>query len=128
VPVETRTGPIQTRLPATAPRRKAIRLRTMRLARMSFSGDAQWKRHSSEIGRSMNCKLVIRPRWYGSSDDIDLFAAVSGDVNPDHLDATFAATDLFGHIVAHGMWTGALVSACSVPSCPDQAQFISNKA
>ena len=43
-------------------------------------------------------------------DDIDLFAAVSGDVNPAHLDATFAATDLFGHIVAHGMWTGALVS------------------
>jgi phosphate acetyltransferase len=44
-------------------------------------------------------------------DDIDLFAKVSGDVNPAHLDATFAATDLFGHIVAHGMWTGALVSA-----------------
>jgi phosphate acetyltransferase len=44
-------------------------------------------------------------------DDIDLFAAVSGDVNPAHLDATFAATDLFGHIVAHGMWTAALVSA-----------------
>ncbi len=44
-------------------------------------------------------------------DDIDLFATLSGDVNPAHLDATFAATDLFGHIVAHGMWTGALVSA-----------------
>lgn len=44
-------------------------------------------------------------------DDIDLFAAVSGDANPAHLDATFAATDLFGHIVAHGMRTAALVSA-----------------
>ncbi|MBU8542743.1 bifunctional enoyl-CoA hydratase/phosphate acetyltransferase [Roseomonas sp. ROY-5-3] len=44
-------------------------------------------------------------------DDIELFARVSGDVNPAHLDATFAATGLFGHIVAHGMWTGALVSA-----------------
>jgi phosphate acetyltransferase len=44
-------------------------------------------------------------------DDIDLFAAVSGDVNPAHLDATFAATDLFGHVIAHGMWTAALVSA-----------------
>ena len=40
-------------------------------------------------------------------DDIKLFAAVSGDGNPAHLDATFAATDLFGYIVAHGMWTGA---------------------
>ena len=44
-------------------------------------------------------------------DDIDLFAAVSGDANPAHLDTAFAATDLFGHIVAHGMWTGALISA-----------------
>jgi len=44
-------------------------------------------------------------------DDIDLFAAVSGDVNPAHLDAAFASTGLFGHVVAHGMWTGALVSA-----------------
>lgn len=44
-------------------------------------------------------------------DDIDLFAAVSGDVNPAHLDAGFAATNQFGHIIAHGMWSGALVSA-----------------
>ncbi|VWB96204.1 bifunctional enoyl-CoA hydratase/phosphate acetyltransferase [Burkholderia lata] len=46
-----------------------------------------------------------------SRDDIDLFAALSGDVNPAHVDAAFAAHDLFGHIVVHGMWTGALVSA-----------------
>ncbi|PZW48255.1 phosphate butyryltransferase [Humitalea rosea] len=44
-------------------------------------------------------------------DDIELFAAVSGDVNPAHMDAGFAATDPFGHIVAHGMWTAALISA-----------------
>ncbi len=44
-------------------------------------------------------------------DDIDLFAVVSGDTNPAHLDATFAAGDIFGHVVAHGMWTAALVSA-----------------
>lgn len=43
-------------------------------------------------------------------DDIDLFAIVSGDVNPAHTDAAFAATDFFGHIVAHGMWTAALIS------------------
>ncbi|CAN7594140.1 bifunctional enoyl-CoA hydratase/phosphate acetyltransferase [Trinickia sp. LjRoot230] len=44
-------------------------------------------------------------------DDIALFAAVSGDVNPAHLDAAFAAQDVFGHVVVHGMWTGALISA-----------------
>lgn len=44
-------------------------------------------------------------------DDIDLFAAVSGDMNPTHIDAAFAAGDQVGHVVAHGMWTAALVSA-----------------
>ncbi|WP_029004458.1 bifunctional enoyl-CoA hydratase/phosphate acetyltransferase [Azorhizobium doebereinerae] len=46
-----------------------------------------------------------------SEDDIKLFAAVSGDVNPAHLDAAYAATDMFGHVVIHGMWTGALISS-----------------
>ncbi len=44
-------------------------------------------------------------------DDIACSRAVSGDENPTHLDVTYAATDMFGHIVAHGMWTGALISA-----------------
>ena len=44
-------------------------------------------------------------------EDIELFAAVSGDTNPAHLDDAFAATDIFHHIVAHGMWGGALISA-----------------
>lgn len=44
-------------------------------------------------------------------DDIELFATVSGDVNPSHLDANFAAAGRFGDIVAHGMWTAELVSA-----------------
>lgn len=44
-------------------------------------------------------------------NDIDLFAAVSGDFNPAHVDPAFAATGLFGHVVVHGMWTAALISA-----------------
>lgn len=43
--------------------------------------------------------------------DIQLFAAVSGDINPAHLDDAFAATDIFHHVIAHGMWGGALISA-----------------
>jgi phosphate acetyltransferase len=46
-----------------------------------------------------------------TENDIELFALVSGDVNPAHLDAEFAATDIFGKPVAHGMWTASLVSA-----------------
>ena len=46
-----------------------------------------------------------------TQEDIELFAVVSGDVNPAHLDPAYAETDLFHKIIAHGMWTGALISA-----------------
>jgi len=43
--------------------------------------------------------------------DIQLFAVLSGDVNPQHLDAEFAASTRFHGVIAHGMWGGALISA-----------------
>jgi acyl dehydratase len=45
-----------------------------------------------------------------SRRDIELFAIVSGDVNPAHLDEQYAREDMFHRLVAHGMWVGALVS------------------
>ncbi|MFA7306696.1 MAG: bifunctional enoyl-CoA hydratase/phosphate acetyltransferase [Hyphomicrobium sp.] len=57
-----------------------------------------------EIGESASLTRLV------SEDDIKLFAATSGDVNPAHLDAAYAATDIFGHVVIHGMWTAALLS------------------
>jgi phosphate acetyltransferase/phosphate butyryltransferase len=42
--------------------------------------------------------------------DIDLFAIMSGDVNPAHVDEAFAKSDMFHKVVAHGMWGGALFS------------------
>lgn len=50
--------------------------------------------------------------------DIVLFAEVSGDVNPVHLDAEFAAGTMFKERIAHGMWTGALVSAALALELP----------
>lgn len=50
--------------------------------------------------------------------DIVLFAACSGDVNPVHLDKDYAATTPFGEPIAHGMWTGALVSAAIATQLP----------
>jgi phosphate acetyltransferase len=43
--------------------------------------------------------------------DILAFAAVSGDMNPAHLDAAYAEGTVFHGIIAHGMWGGALISA-----------------
>lgn len=42
--------------------------------------------------------------------DIELFAIMSGDVNPAHVDAEFAKEDMFHHIIAHGMWGASLIS------------------
>ncbi|HNP73372.1 MAG TPA: bifunctional enoyl-CoA hydratase/phosphate acetyltransferase [Kouleothrix sp.] len=42
--------------------------------------------------------------------DIKLFAVMSGDVNPAHLDEEYARNDMFHKIIAHGMWGGALIS------------------
>lgn len=53
-----------------------------------------------------------------SETDIQMFAAVSGDNNPVHLDAEFAANTRFKERIAHGMLTGALISAaiaCNLP-------------
>jgi phosphate acetyltransferase/phosphate butyryltransferase len=43
--------------------------------------------------------------------DIEVFAILSGDVNPTHVDESFAKSDTFHNVVAHGMWSGALISA-----------------
>lgn len=43
--------------------------------------------------------------------DIEAFAKVSGDTNPVHLDDAYARTTSFGERIAHGMLSGAYISA-----------------
>ncbi|MBD3892544.1 bifunctional enoyl-CoA hydratase/phosphate acetyltransferase [Hydrogenophaga sp.] len=46
-----------------------------------------------------------------TNEDIRAFAAVSGDTNPAHMDADYANNTRFHGVIAHGMWSGALISA-----------------
>ena len=46
-----------------------------------------------------------------SEPDIVAFAGVSGDRNPVHLDADYAATTMFKERIAHGMLSAAYISA-----------------
>jgi phosphate acetyltransferase/phosphate butyryltransferase len=57
-----------------------------------------------KIGDSASLSRTLKP------EDIKLFAVMSGDVNPAHVDEEFARSDMFHKIVAHGMWGGALIS------------------
>lgn len=43
--------------------------------------------------------------------DILMFSGVSGDTNPVHLDAEFAASTMFGSRIAHGMLSASYISA-----------------
>lgn len=45
-----------------------------------------------------------------TQQDIDLFAVISGDVNPAHMDPAYAGTDIFHKIIAHGMLSASLIS------------------
>jgi len=44
-------------------------------------------------------------------EDIELFAVITGDINPAHLDPEYASTDMFHHIVSQGVLTAGLISA-----------------
>jgi phosphate acetyltransferase/phosphate butyryltransferase len=59
-----------------------------------------------EIGLGERASLTRTLTW----DDIHLFAAMSGDVNPVHVDQEFAESDFFHKIIARGMWGASLIS------------------
>jgi 3-hydroxybutyryl-CoA dehydratase len=58
-----------------------------------------------EIGMTRSLRKVITDR------DIEMFAEVSTDRNPVHLDEDYAQDTIFGGRIAHGMLTAGLVSA-----------------
>jgi phosphotransacetylase/acyl dehydratase len=59
-----------------------------------------------EIQPGETASLVRRLR----REDIELFAVMSGDVNPAHVDDEYARSDIFHKIIAHGMWGASLIS------------------
>lgn len=58
-----------------------------------------------EIGMTRSLRKMITDR------DIELFAEVSTDRNPVHLDESYAQDTIFEGRIAHGMLTAGLISA-----------------
>ncbi len=58
-----------------------------------------------EIGMSRHLSKVVSDR------DIELFAEISTDHNPVHLDEDYARDTIFEGRIAHGMLTAGLISA-----------------
>lgn len=60
--------------------------------------------------------------------DIELFAVMSGDVNPAHVDVEYAKSDIFHEVIAHGMWGGALISAVLGTELPGPGTIYLNQS
>jgi 3-hydroxybutyryl-CoA dehydratase len=58
-----------------------------------------------EIGMTRHLKKIVKDR------DIAMFAEVSTDHNPVHLNEDYANETIFGGRIAHGMLTAGLISA-----------------
>ena len=58
-----------------------------------------------ELGQEARYERVV------TDADIVVFAEVTGDRNPVHLDAAYAATTLFKSRISHGMLTAGYISA-----------------
>lgn len=75
-----------------------------------------------EIGDTAELTRVLKVQ------DIELFAVMSGDVNPAHVDLEYAQTDIFHKVIAHGMWGGALISAVLGTQLPGPGTIYLNQS
>ncbi|HMU99699.1 MAG TPA: bifunctional enoyl-CoA hydratase/phosphate acetyltransferase [Rhodocyclaceae bacterium] len=56
------------------------------------------------IGDHATLQRTLRP------EDVKLFAVMTGDVNPAVVDPEYAESGMFREVIAHGMWSGSLIS------------------
>ena len=57
------------------------------------------------------------------ADAVRAFAELSGDMNPVHLDADYAATTPFGRPIVHGLLTASLISTVVGTRLPGQGSI-----
>jgi acyl dehydratase len=71
---------------------------------------------------------VVEVRRRFTQEDFDRFAALSGDDNPIHVDAVFAARTRFGRTLCHGMLLFSAASAVIRNHLPGPGTVILDQA
>jgi len=56
------------------------------------------------IGDASSLTRTLRP------EDVKLFAILTGDINPSIVDPQYSESGMFREVIAHGMWSGSLIS------------------
>ena len=56
------------------------------------------------VGDTSSLSLTLMP------EDVKLFAVLTGDMNPGMADQHYSESGMFREVIAHGMWSGSLIS------------------
>jgi len=65
-----------------------------------------------EVGQTASMSKTV------TEADIVMFAGVTGDFNPAHIDAEYAASSMFKERIAHGMLSAGFISATLAMKLP----------
>lgn len=79
-----------------------------------------WSKPGITLVRGLHVGQVFSLTKSFSQRDVELFAVLTGDTNPLHLDAVYSRSTAFSRPVVHGVLVNGLVSAllgCSAPGC-----------
>ena len=57
-----------------------------------------------QVGDTASLVRTLRQEY------IQMYAIMSGDINPSHVDPEYAHSSMLREVIAHGMWGGALIS------------------
>ena len=74
------------------------------------------------VGDCSSLVRTLRP------EDIQLFAVMSGDVNPAIVDPEFAHSGMFREVIAHGMWSASLISTTLGTQFPGPGTILIDQA
>jgi len=74
------------------------------------------------IGDASSLTRTLRP------EDVKLFAILTGDINPSIVDPQYSESGMFREVIAHGMWSGSLISTVLGTQFPGPGTILVDQA
>ncbi|WP_374326680.1 bifunctional enoyl-CoA hydratase/phosphate acetyltransferase [Azonexus sp.] len=74
------------------------------------------------VGDSASLTRTLMP------EDVKLFAILTGDINPATIDPKYSESGMFREAIAHGMWSGSLISTVLATQFPGPGTILVDQA